>query len=133
MKSEGASETPTTSSRLQQLYNLGSSSESRLAPPATPRGTRGTKTSSGSTIKRPGTAAEEYERQTVTSPLRAVKGAYSEFGETGGSFEFLDRQDLIGSEMGDDDAWEGLENVRACCDGKHDGESLSKVSRECTD
>lgn len=117
MRSDGVYETP-VGSRSNLLYTHGSVSESRL----TPKGSRHGKTPT-STYKRTGTAAEEFERQSLFGSPRSLR-TFSDFIGANDSVEFIDRNE-IPSDLGhdDEDNWEGLENVRACCDGKHDGGS----------
>lgn len=104
---------PTSSSRL---YNFGSVSESRLG------------TASRSKIaKRDGTAAEEFGRQTGLQSTPKSTRTYRSMASTR-----QDREDEqpprqvarnAGQSEAEEDLFEGLENVRACCNGKHDGES----------
>jgi hypothetical protein len=119
MKSEGGHD---YSGGPNKMYNLGSQSDSRL----TPKPSRGKLSMATymSTYKRPGTAAEEFERRTTFGSPRSLR-TFSDFIGGDESIEMVDRSE-IPADLGDDeddDAWEGLENVRACCDGKHDGES----------
>ncbi|SCV74331.1 BQ2448_6763 [Microbotryum intermedium] len=121
-----------------KMYNLGgSASESRLTPKATShsrlggsRAARGHKVSSttfNSTYKRSGTPANDYQRYNEFGSPRSAR-TLSFLGDE--SVEFIDRRDIpagFGDEEGDE-TWEGLENVRACCDGKHDVGSLSRRS-----
>ncbi|CAG8770444.1 12344_t:CDS:2, partial [Acaulospora colombiana] len=75
----------------------------------TPRGARSVSRMSnpyGSVGKRNGTAAAEYMRWTGDAPASPSKME----DRTSGDFHIHEH----------DDAYDGLENVRACCDGKHD-------------
>lgn len=104
-----------------QIYTFGtaSASDSRLTPKALPRWVpHGRNTVNGATASRPGTAAAEYHRHSGAASLRSVS-TYGEFGE--GSLEVVDRDEIPAGLDGDEDEFEGLENVRACCNGKHDG------------
>lgn len=106
----------TSASSPSRLYSMTSQSDSRL----TPRPTRGSQSSG--TFKRQGTAAEEFQRHTAFGSPRSLR-TFSDFIGGNESLEVIDREQ-VASEMAEeeDEAWEGLENVRACCDGKHDGE-----------
>ena len=106
-----------------QIYTFGtaSASDSRLTPKALPRWVpHGRNTvNGGATATRPGTAAADYHRHSGSASLRSVS-TYGEFGE--GSLEVVGRDEIPAGLEGDEDEFEGLENVRACCNGKHDGE-----------
>lgn len=84
----------------------------------TPRGTRSRSQLSvkGSLGKRTGTPAAEYLRWTTPespySPTRSFEQVLS--GQDNEELEF----ELHGGSQSDD-GFEGLENVRACCDGRH--------------
>jgi len=122
------------------LYSLGgSASESRLTPKASARarGSIGAKSVNDNSTKRRGTAADEYHRRRSTmgySSPSSVK-TFSDYGGGAGGFDYqegeslevVDRSEIpdgFGIDDGDDEGFEGLENVRACCGGKHDGEPL---------
>lgn len=85
--------------------------------PSTPRGQRNRSQISvgGSVGKRSGTAALEYLR------FAAPESPYSPTKE----FAHLQTQDSgeldfeLHADVGSDEGFEGLENVRACCDGRH--------------
>ncbi|TKA54268.1 hypothetical protein B0A53_03359 [Rhodotorula sp. CCFEE 5036] len=112
-----------------QIYTFGtaSASDSRLTPKALPRWVpHGRNTVNGATASRPGTAAADYHRHSGSASLRSVS-TYGEFGE--GSLEVVDRDEIPAGLDGDADEFEGLENVRACCNGKHDVGSLSRRNR----
>lgn len=122
-----------------QIYSLGgSASESRLTPKASNFGTGragATRTSLGSKSisKRNGTAASEYHRRRSTIGYSSPSSirTFSDFEGGGGvggyqgegeSLEVIDRNEIPdGVGMDPDEEFEGLENVRACCGGKHDG------------
>lgn len=106
-----------------QIYTFGtaSASESRLTPKALPRWVpHGRHTVSGACGRRVGTAAAEYNGPTGSASMRSLS-TFGEFGE--GSLEFVDRDDIPAGHHSHDE-FEGLENVRACCNGKHDGQFL---------
>ncbi|GAA5937266.1 hypothetical protein JCM1841_007026 [Sporobolomyces salmonicolor] len=112
-----------------QVYSLGASvSDSRLTPKAYSR-TTGRGSVGGSSTKRAGTVADEYTRRTMYGSPASVR-TFSDYGghdPADGSLEVVDRNEIppgIGDD--DDDEFEGLENVRACCNGKHDVGSLSR-------
>ncbi|SGY44722.1 BQ5605_C001g00194 [Microbotryum silenes-dioicae] len=121
-----------------RMYNLGgSASESRLTPKATSHSRLGgtstmrshklSSTTFNSTYKRSGTPANDYQRYNEFGSPRSAR-TLSFLGDE--SVEFVDRRDIPAG-LGDeevDETWEGLENVRACCDGKHDVGSLSRRS-----
>jgi hypothetical protein len=100
------------------VYNLASAaqSEPRLTPKAVYARTGSVSKLSngpfGTTVsKRAGTAAEEYGMYSSPQSIRTM----SDFEDV----EVVDRNEIP---LGDDeDDFEGLENVRACCGGKHDG------------
>ncbi|KDQ07330.1 hypothetical protein BOTBODRAFT_610523 [Botryobasidium botryosum FD-172 SS1] len=87
---------------------------------------------SSSVGKRIGTPAAEYIRwagQDAQSPTKSIKslpryGAQASFDDDG-DYENVEHQDGD-LELHEDDAYEGLENVRACCDGEHDLGSLTR-------
>ncbi|BGP16016.1 hypothetical protein JCM10213_005433 [Rhodosporidiobolus nylandii] len=122
-----------------QMYSLGkgaAQSEPRLTPKAAyartvPKQSTGT---FGTTRKRPGTVAEEYGRAHTSIGMYSSPHSIrtmSDFGGSGwdnedGSMEVVDRSEIPPGAGDDDDEFEGLENVRACCDGKHDVGSLSR-------
>ncbi|KAK4702383.1 hypothetical protein P7C70_g3841, partial [Phenoliferia sp. Uapishka_3] len=107
------------------LYTHGSASDSRLTPK---NGPRTKKLSTPSTYKRAGTVAAEYEQRTTNFGSPRSLRTFSDFLGGQDSVEFIDRREIpADAGAGDeDDTWEGLENVRACCDGKHDVGSLSR-------
>lgn len=81
----------------------------------TPRGQPSQVSVTGSVGKRSGTPAAEYLRygpESPYSPGRSFEHVPS--GPQEGDLDF----ELHGQEMSDD-GFEGLENVRACCDGRH--------------
>lgn len=86
----------------------------------TPRGTRSRSQLSvrGSLGKRTGTPAAEYLRwatpESPYSPTRSFEQVLSGNGQDDDELEF----ELHGGSQSDND-FEGLENVRACCDGRH--------------
>jgi len=67
----------------------------------------------GSVGKRSGTAAAEFMRWTGEPPSSPAKAV-----DQGQDADFQIHDD-------NNDAYDGLENVRACCDGKHDVGNLS--------
>lgn len=106
------------------MYKLASASDSRLTPRA-----RGDPSSS-STFKRSGTAAEEYERRSMFGTPRSLR-TLGDYISTEESIEIVSRSEIGGDFEAEDDGpsgWEGLENVRACCEGRHDVGSLSRHS-----
>ncbi|KAL8279110.1 hypothetical protein RQP46_008568 [Phenoliferia psychrophenolica] len=109
------------------LYHHGSASESHLTPKTAGPGVRTKKLSTPSTYKRSGTAAAEYERAATFGSPRSLRTFADYLAGGDESVEFVDRRE-IPDELGpdDDETWEGLENVRACCNGKHDVGSLSR-------
>lgn len=145
-RTSGAGEDPSSFFGLpsDQVYSFGggqaSASDSRLTPRAHHSTTTTTTRGKGSMASRPGTAADDYRRRSVLlgtpRSLRSFGGrplGDNDGGYEGESLEVVDRGEipagLSGDEDGDDDAaFDGLENLRACCNGKHDGElSLSRV------
>lgn len=68
----------------------------------------------GSVGKRSGTAAAEFMRWNGDAPVSPPR-SIAELGQDG-DFQINDEPH---------DAYDGLENVRACCDGKHDVGNLS--------
>lgn len=84
--------------------------------------------SSQSVGKRAGTPAAEYMRwnSEAQSPTKSTR-AYQQQSHDETSFDHMDYdQDDDGFIPIDDPGFEGLENVRACCDGAHDLGSLSR-------
>lgn len=74
----------------------------------------------GTSTKRANTAAADFLRQASEfgSP-RSMKSSFSpQF--TDGSADVITRDEAMEDAASDDGDFEGLENVRACCDGKHD-------------
>ncbi|KAH7913300.1 hypothetical protein BJ138DRAFT_1124484 [Hygrophoropsis aurantiaca] len=102
-----------------QSQRSGRSSRNGGAFSTTPRGTRSRSQLSvrGSVGKRSGTPAAEYLRwagpESPYSPTKSFEQILSQ-GQDEDDLEF----ELHGDSMLDD-AFEGLENVRACCDGRH--------------
>jgi hypothetical protein len=90
----------------------------------TPRGRRSASQLSmgGSVGKRSGTPAMEYMRwseRDVGSPYSPTPDrSFEHVGDDLGDDEDLDFE-LNEDEVGSDGGYEGLENVRACCDGRH--------------
>lgn len=86
--------------------------------------------------KKAGTAAEEYGRRRSTMGYSSP-GSVKTFSDYGGeeSLEVVHRDEIPDGLGGDeDDEYEGLENVRACCGGKHDGKLLNSLPHLlCTD
>ena len=117
-RAEGVWTTP-----AKGLYAHRSTSDSHLTPTHRPRTT---KLSTPSTYgKRAGTIAAEFEQSAKFGSPRSLR-TFSDFLGGEESVEYVDRRDIPDDAGHDDDeTWEGLENVRACCDGKHDGASLS--------
>lgn len=106
------------------IYQQESRSEAHLTATKTAR-----KMSNATSLhKRSDTPAAEYENFIAEygSPrsIRSYK-TNATAGPSGKavdeSLEIIDRRDVIGAE----DGYEGLENVRACCDGAHDVGKLS--------
>lgn len=79
----------------------------------------------GRAFKRSGTAADEYERQNAFGSPRSVR-TYSGLIGANESIEVVDRSEIPVDFDDDEDGYEGLENVRACCGGKHDVGSLGR-------
>ncbi|KAF9237380.1 coiled-coil protein [Melanogaster broomeanus] len=83
----------------------------------TPRGKR-SRSQMGSIGKRSGTPAAEYLRwaapESPYSPSRSFEQVLASNGQDDDELEF----ELHGGSQSDD-GFEGLENVRACCDGRH--------------
>ncbi|KAG8894303.1 hypothetical protein FRB99_001361 [Tulasnella sp. 403] len=85
----------------------------------------------GSIGKRPGTPAAEYLRwaEEAQSPTRSVR-SYPHASRT--DDEEPDNVDAAAGEESfelNDEGFEAMENVRACCDGEHDLGALEKVAR----
>lgn len=103
-----------------QSQRSGRSSHNDGAFSTTPRGTRSRSQLSvrGSVGKRAGTPAAEYLRwaapESPYSPTRSFEQVMSGHAREDEQLEF----ELHG-ESQSDDGFEGLENVRACCDGRH--------------
>lgn len=123
---------------VSSMYKHETVSEPRLTPkPSTSAATKKARKMSTATslYKRSDTPAAEYEQFIAEygSP-RSVR-SYKTTGATPGtpgtgfdeSMEIIDRRDVLGAD--DTAGYEGLENVRACCDGAHDVGKLS-VSRK---
>lgn len=73
------------------------------------------------TGKKPGTAAHDYLLRTESAGAGSTMGRIQSGIET--DFQQISRSE---GRMSDEiDAFEGLENVRACCNGKHDLSSLA--------
>ncbi|KIY65620.1 hypothetical protein CYLTODRAFT_379149 [Cylindrobasidium torrendii FP15055 ss-10] len=89
----------------------------------TPRGKRSrsqlsTRTGAGSMGRRSGTPAAEYMRWGPESPYSPTRSFVDV--PFGGDDPDLDLDFELHGAMSDEEAdWEGLENVRACCDGRH--------------
>lgn len=132
-RSRKSAPTDNTSTPVGKLYSLGPSvSDSRL----TPKASRGSRLSLGglgsrpatSAVKRSGTAAEEYERRAMVGSPRSLR-TFDFLGKNVNESIEVVRKSEIPSDfdlMADDEHWEGLENVRACCGGKHDVGSLGR-------
>lgn len=112
---------------VASMYQQESRSEAALTNTKKPR-----KMSNATSLyKRSGTPAAEYEDFIAEygSPrsIRSYRtGATAGPSGTSGkgvdeSLEIIDRRDVLGAE----DGYEGLENVRACCNGEHDVGKLS--------
>ncbi|KZT62434.1 hypothetical protein CALCODRAFT_505507 [Calocera cornea HHB12733] len=95
-----------------------------ITPNVTPRAKRShSQLSTGSASKRPGTPAAEYLRLSespqkpgtpfVVNPEVYHDHDYEDLNDVDETFEMADEGNA-------DEGYEGLENVRACCDGKHD-------------
>ncbi|WWD10289.1 hypothetical protein V865_008424 [Kwoniella europaea PYCC6329] len=129
----GLSSIPDEQGRLTTSHNLPKSpmslrsfgSERQSLNNITPRAVRSTSAMSNvrpgtSMSKRAGTAAHEYvRRHEVPSTIHGghrYKGTYK-----GAPIADQHDFDLVSRDDGDelDESFEGLENVRACCDGKH--------------
>lgn len=118
-----------------KMYKHDSQSEPKLTPKPSKRRLS---TATGSILldsaKRSGTPAAEYQHyiQEVGSPRSVRSYRPSSRLSMGGSLaadeslEIVDRREAIGQ---DGHGYEGLENVRACCNGEHDVGRLS-VSRK---
>lgn len=117
-----------TPNKASTMYQQGSASESRLTPMggATPRGSGSrSRTPHGTAGKRSGTAAEAFERATHFGSPKMHDSPVGLGHEE--SLEVINRSEIPSDHGHDeDDGYEGLENVRACCDGKHDVGSLSR-------
>jgi hypothetical protein len=106
----------------------------------TPRADRGAQaalTASGSLGKRPGTPAAEYLRlgsymgpgsQSPTKSIRSLAGRRQDMSlyDDEGDYENVEELANGEFEVHEDDEFEGLENVRACCDGEHDLDTLTR-------
>ncbi|KAM0749543.1 hypothetical protein T439DRAFT_357881 [Meredithblackwellia eburnea MCA 4105] len=116
---------PNTSATTKGLYTHASQSDSRLTPKGGQEPRR-KKLSTPSTYKRADTLAADFERSTMFGSPRSLR-TFSDFLGGDESVEYVDRSE-IPSDLGhdDDDGFEGLENVRACCSGKHDVGSLAR-------
>lgn len=85
-------------------------------------------------VKRSGTAASDYEKQSIYGSPRSIRTFASSIGGNNNhdtSLEIIERKEIPGEyyDENDDEEGEGyedLENVRACCSGKHDVGSLSR-------
>lgn len=111
-----------TSTTPKAMYTHESVSDSGAVGTAKGRRQRSSTSGPGTAIKRPGTAAEEYERRSLFGSPRSVR-IYRDL-ETqpqNESIEIVARDDIPDHVDDPGAEWEGLENVRACCDGKHDG------------
>lgn len=86
----------------------------------TPRGQRSRSQISmgGSIGKRSGTPAAEYLRYTNDAPYSPTK-SFEHVGGPGATDEDEDLDFELHDDSLSDGAFEGLENVRACCDGRH--------------
>lgn len=112
-----------------------SSIAARADPKLTPRPSRASRLSfggasnAGTQRKRAGTAAEAFEKLNQYGSPRSVR-TYSDFArDANESVEVVHRSEIPSDfDYGTDDAFEGLENVRACCGGSHDVGSLSRKS-----
>lgn len=108
----GVYQTPpsTASSRTNQVYSQTSASESRVS-------TKNRAKFSTSTFRAP-TPTNEFGARGLSSPrsMRTLNGKDDDL-------DIIDRDEVPTGYGYDPDEYEGLENVRACCDGKHDGQS----------
>lgn len=91
----------------------------------TPRGTRMRSRSrsrvsvAGSVGKRAGTPAAEYLRWSEIPGSPSKHGMDSAHGNKSGEDESAELDFEISETLSDQEGYEGLENVRACCDGRH--------------
>ena len=113
------------------LYTHDSQSEPRLTPKPS-KGRRSTGASNSMMpMKRSDTPAAEYQNyiQEFGSP-RSVRsyarpGTSMSVRNPDDSLEVIDRREALGGPVDGETGYEGLENVRACCDGAHDVGKLS--------
>lgn len=120
----------------KSLYNIETISDTKLTPkPSTKKKSSTGAHTSASTYKRSDTPAADYQHFIAEfgSPrsVRSYGGTHL-VGGTGAdeSMEVIDRRDVLGVDQdGQGNGYEGLENVRACCNGEHDVGRLS-VSRK---
>ena len=111
------------------LYSFGaaSMSDSKLTPRAAPAYYTRTlpKRSTGTfdlTTKRTGTAAGDYHRRSAMLGSPRSLRSISNYGDDDASLEVVSRDEIPPGEGDDnDDGFEGLQNLRACCNGTHDG------------
>ena len=120
------------------MYLQDSQSEPRLTPkPSKGRRSTGASTSMMTMQKRSDTPAAEYQNyinefgsprsvRTYARPATSMS-TYNNNNNPDDSLEVIDRREALGAGIGPDGetGYEGLENVRACCDGAHDVGKLS--------
>ncbi|KZO91079.1 hypothetical protein CALVIDRAFT_558348 [Calocera viscosa TUFC12733] len=121
---------PRSPRSFRSLSNTGVNEHGwNVAPNVTPRAKRShSQVSTGSASKRPGTPAAEYLRLSespqkpgtpfVVNPEVYHDHEYEDLDDVDETFEMAD-------DTNPDEGYEGLENVRACCDGKHDVGTLA--------
>lgn len=79
------------------------------------------------TMKRGGTLAADYEKESSFGSPRSIRTFASSIGgRDGTSLEIIEKRDVPGEYEDDGEGYEGLENVRACCGGAHDVGSLTR-------
>ena len=111
--------------RISDIYKHETMSETRITPkPA--RRKMSSATNPSVLYKRSDTPAAEYQHYLAEfgSP-RSVRSYRLDHDLGDESMEIIERKDVMGAEEG----YEGLENVRACCNGEHDVGKLSTSKR----
>lgn len=113
-----------------------SASDSRLTPRAHQPYSSQTLPAKSSRPLAAAASSESHDRRRASGILLGTPRSLRSFGgrpidDEDGSLEVVDRNDVpydYEHRHGDDEGFEGLENLRSCCDGAHDGASRSSLS-----